>query len=260
MENAMNKGVIEVKGVQIGAGKPVICVPVVASDADGIVSSAQCILDAGIRMVEWRVDLFEGIADPQAVMDVLERLRPLFAERILLFTIRTAKQGGQAILSEKEIIRLNETAAATGVPDFVDLEFFEASKPQREIRRLQDRGVKVIASHHDFEATPEDVILHMLADQMSRGGADVMKLAVMPCSVHDTLRLLQFTADTKEKYPDTPLVTMAMGGTGVLSRLCGELTGSCITFGAIGDVSAPGKLQADELQTVLDIFHKGLGN
>ena len=254
----MEKGIIRIKGYEIGAGKPMVCVPVVAPDAKGILSSAKRILDAGIRMVEWRVDLFAGIADPQQVMDVLEALRPLFADRILLFTIRTAKQGGQAELPEKDIIRLNETAASTGVPDLVDLEFFEATKPQREIRRLQERGVKVIASHHDFTSTPEDVILRMLMDQMNRGGADIAKLAVMPQNVQDTLRLLQFTADTKQKYPDMPLVTMAMGGTGVLSRLCGELTGSCITFGAIGDVSAPGQLQAGDLQTVLDIFHNGL--
>ena len=55
-----------------------------------------------------------------------------------------------------------------------------------------------------------------------------------------------------------PLVTMSMGSLGVISRVAGEAFGSCITFGADGDVSAPGQMQADRLEMVLEALHEGM--
>ena len=98
----------------------------------------------------------------------------------------------------------------------------------------------MIASHHDFDATPDDRILRMLMEQMQQGGADVAKLAVMPQSADDVVRLLKLTNDMKQKYPTLPVVTMSMGALGVVSRMAGEIFGSCITFGAVGETSAPG--------------------
>ena len=69
---------------------------------------------------------------------------------------------------------------------------------------------------------------------------------------------MTLTNEVREKYPDLPVVTMSMGGLGVLSRIGGELSGSCITFGAYGAVSAPGQLQADELGDILDTIHKSM--
>lgn len=158
-------------------------------------------------------------------------------------------------LPEKDILYLNTVAAKSGCVDMIDLEFFEASRPQKEIRRFQAMGVKVIASHHDFEATPDDCILHMLMDQMQQGGADVAKLAMMPQTMDDVIRLLKLTNDTKQKYPDLPLVTMSMGPMGVISRIAGEAFGSCITFGTDGQASAPGQLERKQLSQILDILH-----
>ena len=37
-----------------------------------------------------------------------------------------------------------------------------------------------------------------------------------------------------------PVITMSMGAMGVISRVSGRLTGSCMTFGSAGRASAPG--------------------
>ncbi len=146
-------------------------------------------------------------------------------------------------MEEWKILKLNETVAKSGCADMIDLEFFEATKPEKEIRRFQRMGVRVIASHHDFDATPDDRILRMLMEQMQQGGADVAKLAVMPQSADDVVRLLKLTNDMKQKYPTLPVVTMSMGALGVVSRMAGEIFGSCITFGAVGETSAPDRSQ-----------------
>lgn len=47
---------------------------------------------------------------------------------------------------------------------------------------------------------------------------------------------------------------MSMAGTGLISRLCGEVFGSAATFGAVGKVSAPGQMNAKDLDTVLKLI------
>ena len=95
-------------------------------------------------------------------------------------------------------------------------------------------------------------------EQMQQGGADVAKLAVMPQNADDVVRILKLTNDIKQKYPTLPVVTMSMGALGVVSRMAGEIFGSCITFGAVGETSAPGQIQAGQLGDILDIIHKGM--
>ena len=51
---------------------------------------------------------------------------------------------------------------------------------------------------------------------------------------------------------------MSMAGTGAVSRLCGEVFGSALTFGTVGKGSAPGQMGAKDLQTALEILHKSL--
>ena len=204
MQNAF-----EIKGIRIGDGKPVICVPVVAPERETIIETIKSLTEQKVQMIEWRVDCFREADDVAAVRAVLDTVKPFLTETIFLFTFRTKQQGGSRRMEEWKILKLNETAAKSGCADMIDLEFFEATKPEKEIRRFQRMGVRVIASHHDFDATPDDRILRMLMEQMQQGGADVAKLAVMPQSADDVVRLLKLTNDMKQKYPTLPVVTMS---------------------------------------------------
>ena len=193
MQNAF-----EIKGIRIGDGKPVICVPVVAPERETIIETIKSLTEQKVQMIEWRVDCFREADDVAAVRAVLDTVKPFLTETIFLFTFRTKQQGGSRRMEEWKILKLNETAAKSSCADMIDLEFFEATKPEKEIRRFQRMGVRVIASHHDFDATPDDRILRMLMEQMQQGGADVAKLAVMPQSADDVVRLLKLTNDEAE--------------------------------------------------------------
>ena len=253
MQNAF-----EIKGIRIGDGRPVICVPVVAPEKEEIIQNIKALTEQHAEMIEWRVDCFSEADNVEAVREVLEAVKPFLSKTVFLFTFRTKQQGGSRRMEEWKILKLNETAAKSGCADLIDLEFFEATKPEKEIRRFQRMGVRIIASHHDFDETPDDRILHMLLEQMQQGGADVAKLAVMPQNPEDVVRLLKVTNDMKQKYPTLPVVTMSMGALGVVSRMAGEIFGSCITFGAVGETSAPGQIQANKLEDILEIIHQGL--
>ena len=89
-------------------------------------------------------------------------------------------------------------------------------------------------------------------------GADIPKIAVMPQNKKDVLTLLAATEEMANDYADRPIITMSMAGTGVISRLCGEVFGSSMTFGAVGKASAPGQMGAEDLNTVLALLHSAM--
>ena len=88
--------------------------------------------------------------------------------------------------------------------------------------------------------------------------ADIPKIAVMPQNRKDVLTLLAATEEMATNYADRPIITMSMAGTGVISRLCGEVFGSSMTFGAAKKASAPGQMGVNDLSTVLDLLHKAM--
>ena len=245
-----------IKGKTFGGGRPVTCVPVVENSGFNAVNEIRRLVSEKVNMIEWRVDCLDDPADVSHITDILTSLKPVVKDTVLLFTFRTKKQGGRSDLDEKIILELNDAAAKSGVVDIIDLEFFEATNPKKEILRFQELGVHVIASHHDFEQTPDDAVMKMLMNSMREGGADIVKLAVMPNCFDDVLRLMSVTDNMRKAFPTLPIVTISMGKLGLISRLCGEVFGSCVTFGTLGRNSAPGQIDAKMLDTVLNIIHE----
>ena len=150
--------------------------------------------------------------------------------------------------------------AKSGYVDMIDVEAFTGNEEVREIIDTAHAcGVKVVVSNHDFYKTPPKEELISRLCKMQELGADVPKIAVMPQSRRDVLTLLAATEEMVREYADRPIITMSMNGEGVISRLCGEVFGSAVTFGAAGRTSAPGQMQVKELKMVLEMLHGKLG-
>lgn len=247
-----------IKGKIIGKGKPLVCVPVMESSKEEILRETRRLEEAHTEMIEWRVDAFENVESPNAIREILNEMKHIIKESILVYTFRSKNQGGCKALSAADIYDIHQVAAESDVADFIDVEYFEAKNPQKEIARLQEMGVYVIASHHDFEQTPDPEVIRMLLEQIRESGADVVKLAVMPQNMWDVLHLLEETNRFHENHPDYPLITMSMGAKGGISRVAGEFFGSCVTFGAGGQASAPGQLPVKQLEEILHILHQSV--
>ena len=245
-----------IKGRIVGGGRPLVCVPVMEKEKEKIIEEIAYLSESRVDMIEWRVDAFRNFSDYNAVREILKTAAPLVKEKIFLYTFRTQKQGGEADVSAEMLGDLHDLAAESGCVDLVDLEFFAENHSIRKIRKLKEQGVKIIASHHDFEETPAPEVMQMLLEKMCAGGADIVKLAVMPKSEQDVLALLDVTSRFWKENPDTPVITMSMGKLGSISRLCGETFGSCVTFGAHKVSSAPGQLEMNRLADILDIIHE----
>ena len=250
---------VEVRGVKIGEGVPKICVPIVGKTKEEILAAAKSFADVKMDVVEWRVDWFDGVFDFAQVEDVLKDLREALGNIPLLMTFRTSKEGGEKAIEPAAYAELNIKAAQTGYVDLVDVEIFTGDDIVKKIiDGAHAAGVKVIASNHDFFKTPAKADIIYRLRKMQDMNADIPKIAVMPQNRKDVLTLLAATEEMATNYADRPIITMSMAGTGVISRLCGEVFGSSMTFGAARKASAPGQMGVNDLSTVLDLLHKAM--
>ncbi len=246
-------------GVAIGQDMPKIIIPIVDKTAETIKAQAEKLSQLSFDAVEWRADFFEGLQDPAAVKEVLGFLKEILPQKLLLFTVRTAQEGGAAAVSDITYYQILKDAAATGLPDMIDVEMLKAEDTViRCVDTCHLYDIAVVGSNHDFQKTPPVPELLRRFDLMRRLQADILKIAVMPQSKADVLSLLQATLEADESIEDRPLITMSMGGKGSVSRMTGELFGSAMTFGSVGTGSAPGQIPLEKLKTALSILHDTL--
>jgi 3-dehydroquinate dehydratase-1 len=259
IERKLIMNTVKIRDIEIGAGAPKIIVPIVGITKEDIIEEAKTFDSIPVDVVEWRADWFEGVFDFAKVEDVLKDLRTVLGNIPLLMTFRTSKEGGEKAIEPDAYAELNIKAAQTGYVDLVDVEIFTGDEIVKKIiDGAHAAGVKVIASNHDFFKTPAKTDIIYRLRKMQDMNADIPKIAVMPQNKKDVLTLLAATEEMTTNYADRPIITMSMAGTGVISRLCGEVFGSSMTFGAAKKASAPGQMGVNDLNTVLGLLHNAM--
>ncbi len=253
------KKTVKVRGLTIGEGAPKICVPMVGETITELIEEASLLKTVDLDVVEWRVDFFEHVEDLDKVIEALSAIRSILDNTPLVFTFRSAKEGGEKEVSTAYYFELNKVIAESGQIDIVDVELFNDDEEIRSlISAAHSHNVYVIISNHDFDKTPEkEEIVSRLRKAQELGG-DLPKIAVMPNSTADVLTLLDATNTMNDQYADRPIITMSMAGMGVISRLAGEVFGSALTFGAAKKASAPGQVPVTELRNILSVINRNL--
>lgn len=249
------KKTVHIKHITIGEGIPKICVPVTGSTREEILTQTETAAACQPDLLEWRADFFEKCMDEEAVGNVIQAVRKRLGEIPLLFTFRTAQEGGNRKIAAKAYSELL-CSAAEQKPDLIDVEIcMESVRDSGLIGQLQSQGIRIVASNHHFEGTPSEEEMISILETMEHAGADILKLAVMPQNPRDLLKLLSVTEKGSRRF-EQPLITMAMGGCGVLSRIAGGQFGSAVTFGCVGRTSAPGQIPIAELREMITKLHK----
>ena len=249
--------VVQVKELRLGEGVPKICVPLVGKTNKQIMDEAKYLKTLKLDLVEWRVDHYEYVEDLNKVKEVLKQLREEIKDLPILFTFRSKKEGGEKEVSIEYYIELNKEIATTKMVDLIDVELFTGDEAVKDIvTHAHNNNVKVVMSNHDFYKTPDQKEIVNRLCKMQDLGADLPKIAVMPNSTKDVLTLLCATDEMVTEYAKRPIITMSMGGTGLVSRISGETFGSALTFGAAKKASAPGQIAVQDLYEVLNLIHK----
>lgn len=80
---------VKVRNIEIGAGIPKICVPIVGVTREEILAAAENIKSTKADVVEWRVDWYEDIFDFTKTEATMQALREVIGEMPILFTFLT---------------------------------------------------------------------------------------------------------------------------------------------------------------------------
>lgn len=242
---------IDIRGRVFGGEKVLICLPLVSSDIKSLCEDAKMLYLATPDIIEWRVDCFESENIEDIVMG-LKALKDEIKDIPLIFTIRDYLEGGKKKVKDESKLKILEAVSKEKLIDIIDIELSKGKEYIKKVKRIiKDSDIKLILSYHNFIKTPESgVILNKILESI-KNGADIPKIAVMAESLEDTINLLNTTLEAKNML-NSPIISMCMGEKGVISRVVGGHYGSDMTFGFLGEASAPGQIKMDALKNLLD--------
>ena len=272
-------------------GVPAVAVSLTGPTAAHARAQARHAIDAGADVLELRVDLLEEVdalvafteAPSEAatdsmvvataaaqVLECLRRMTDVIDATPLLLTCRTAAEGGRACLDDSgysALLRsvLDELAGwePGRRPSAVDVEVQRGCLLQVS-EQAHGLGIDVVASFHDFKATPVDDVLEDVLSRMASEGADLAKIAVWPTGADDVARLLGVCARAAAAPGEgtglgLPVAAMSMGALGAVSRVA-PVFGSALTFAVVPDeqgetrASAPGQMPIQDVRRCLELL------
>lgn len=244
--------------VTLGEGMPKVCVPVMGGSLDALRQAARRAAHARADVIELRIDSLSPMPDADTALSACRAVREAAGDIPLLFTLRTARDGGPGSADAAAYEKLLCTLVKARAFEAVDCELSVGEEAfARIVRAAHAAGVSVVGSSHEFGEIGD---MARAADWLARQqelGADVCKAAVM---TRDRVQALE-AALTMTRMGETlrvPMIAIAMGPAGVLTRVCCECMGSCLTFGTAGEASAPGQTDAAALRAAMDTIHAAM--
>ena len=241
-----------VRRIEYGGAKPLFCVPLVAQDLPNLLAQAAAAHDVSADLIEWRAD-FSSEIDAAAIVESLRELRSVLDLEPIIFTLRIKAEGGAQEIPQDTRRQCIEAVVSSGLADIVDIELCnDPSFREPVLRVAKEHNVRVILSAHDFLSTPANDEMLEKISAMNRLGADVAKIAVMPRTPTDVLRLMKVTLEARRCFPRLALCTMSMGAVGAVSRVAGFLYGSDMSFAVGQTASAPGQIPIADARAMVD--------
>ena len=203
------------------------------------------------------VDLIDRMADLSGLADMFEIRGDLVGDldlltirkarsKPLIFTARSASEGGKMKDDDPKRRALIHEAVKRGF-DYVDVEYRSGFYDIM----TEKAGKGLIVSFHDMTGTPQD--LDTLYDGMCKTGADVVKIAVSPRSMTEVGRLMELAR--RHAGAKTPLIAIALGPLGAISRIVGPKYGAPFVYASTGKghEAAAGQIPAEEMDTLYGV-------
>ena len=219
-----------------------ICAPVTETRVEPYLTSireAELTADA----IELRLDYLPAESLTQLIVELSSDIARI--HKPLLFTFRPRKQGGKRDLTlrdRRDFWRgLSPEIINPGA--FVDFELDLVESFAGELPPAP--WSQVVCSWHDFAETPDDLIARY--DRMASTPAAVVKIATQANHITDCLRIFELIEYAKGKKP---LIALAMGLPGLMTRALALSRGAMLTFGSLrrGAESAAGQPTVAELR------------
>ncbi len=247
-----------IKEIPLGVGAPKTIVPLMSTQQEDLAAQARCAVQAGADCLEWRIDFLDAHVSPSEIVRQAAALTNAYPHNPVLVTFRSKEQGGQGSLSSQDQVALITSLIDEHAADLVDIEIGLGERAVRSLTKAaREQGVASVVSFHDFTATPPSDDIVELIRQMRTWGADIAKVATMARAQSDAFELMRVAA-VCARADEGPLVAIAMGKAGVITRLAGETFGSALTFCSVSETSAPGQVELAEARRIINLLHDAL--
>lgn len=225
-----------------------ICAPILSHSVHEMLLHMRKAKELGADLVELRLDFLNNLDPPQHLQTLIKH-RPLPT----LVTYRPSWEGGKYDGDESKRLAALRLAVELG-SEFVDVELKVAHEFLNSIRGKKPENVKIIVSSHNYENTPSAEELGNLVARIQASGCDVVKIATTALDIVDNARIFQVLA-----HSQVPVIGLAMGEKGLMSRILSAKFGGFLTFGSVesGAESAPGQPTVKDLLELYNFRHIG---
>ncbi|HEU4390157.1 MAG TPA: shikimate dehydrogenase, partial [Blastocatellia bacterium] len=188
-------------------------------------------------LVEWRIDYLTDLD----LADVESIRRVLASKRLpVIVTCRSTDEGGQRDVPPATRMRLLAELSRSGA-DYCDVE----AAHYRELVEFHPDISHLIVSYHNFNETPPD--LDRVYGEVTSLPAAVHKIVTQAISITDCIPI--FRVLDRSSREGRPLIAIAMGEPGLITRVLGPSRGSFLTYVSLerGRESAAGQVTGAEM-------------
>ena len=213
--------------------RPRICAVIVNNDLEAVKDIEQF-----VDLLEVRIDL---IGD--GWQELAKQLKKPW-----IACNRSADEGGK--WKKDEARRIEELLKAIELgADIVDIEL--RTRNLEQTVELFKKQTKCLLSFHELKKTPSLDEMRGVIQRQLEAGADICKMVTTAQKFEDNLTVLKLIAE----FPETRVVSFAMGPLGLLSRVLCPLVGGDFTYASIeeGKESASGQITVMRLREVYEM-------
>eukprot|EP01061_Rhynchopus_euleeides_P046823 TRINITY_DN9073_c0_g3_i2.p1 TRINITY_DN9073_c0_g3~~TRINITY_DN9073_c0_g3_i2.p1 ORF type:complete len:1550 (+),score=597.62 TRINITY_DN9073_c0_g3_i2:119-4651(+) len=200
-------------------------------------------VEGGADALELRADLLADF-NLESVTEQVALLRRS-SDLPVIFTVRSVTQGGK-YPDDNQVgaVELLKQAGRLGC-EFVDVEMTLRQELREELLEAISPSL-VVMSHHDPARLLSWDALERKIVEASRSGADIVKIVTTASEVDDCSRL---RAAVKRANIEQPVIALAMGGLGKLSRALNDVM-TPITHPCMPVAAAPGQLSMSSINSL----------
>lgn len=228
--------------------KPSLCIPIAARDSEDLDRQIEYVRVISPDFVEFRGDYYPKDGCIEALKQIATELSGI----PVIFTFRKKDEGGICELEESERKEIILSAISSGYASILDIEESTKSDDLRDVIDVSRKeGVLVMMSFHDMRTIPPGDIIKEKIENMSRMGADIIKIAVTPRNKKAAFDFIEIMRGIKQ-ITDIPVVIVTMGQHGLFLRLFGWVLESPIVYAAGLVRTAPGQPPAQYVKWLID--------
>lgn len=194
--------------------------------------------------IEWRAD----VLPQEAILEVAPVIFETFAGHEVIFTLRSRDQGGESDLASRDYVDLIKQVQALYQPDYIDFEYYTHQEVFEELLDFPN----LILTHYDRRKVPDNIM--EIYSTLTALSPRVVKIALTPRSEQEVLDMMNFNRGFKTLNPDQVYMTEALGPLGRVTRLFGDIFGSCWSSASVGQATSSGQLSLADARQILDIL------